>query len=693
MKKLLNIKFSSLPFNEKMEIINLRRHCPTLKMSSREKTYERKFHSEIYNRKVWLCGCPEKDKLFCFPCLLFNKTKTAWNKEGYDDLKHLSNAIQRHERSKTHIQSIVALRSFGSTRIDTLIDHQLKEAVSAHNQKVKENREILRSFIKAACYLAKQELAFRESDPSVNKGNYLELINVLSEDDYRLASHLESSTVFKGTSNRIQNDLISSIATVIRKNIAKEVSETMFVSIDADETTDISRKAQFSIVLRYLRGDEIIESFIGFIDISADRSAKSMADVIKEKLSEYECTNKVISQTYDGCSAMSSAEKGVHGLIKHVIPESIFVHCYSHKLNLVLLQSTRRIDRCNIFFSTLDGLSAFFSHSVKRTHLLDEMLQRRFPRSVKTRWTSHSKVVTVVENNLELLIDYFKTIINSPSNWDKDTIVMALCFLKFLQTNVNVFLLLLFRLIFREIDSLYSILQTQTMNIPFCIKRIEDCAIFLDSKRSDFDTFYLSFVDKCKIIDVDLVPSRTQSNDSLRFLYFEVFDNIKEHLKRRYQDIHHLDFFRLLDGTIFRDSFDSDLFNKLRALYPTKFDRLKSDLIGLYNTSEFHDKSICELFSFFHKIGIMDALPEVYKLLSLCMTIPATSVHVERSFSALKRVKSFSRNRTSSERLSDLGIIAIEKERLGNLQRRPDFYDLVTDEFLKKDRRMDFIYK
>ncbi len=358
-EKLLKRPFSTLPHEEKKEVVKIGRSCPMLKLVSKEKTYSRKFHAEVYEKNQWLCGCAIKDKLFCFPCVLFNTSKTVWNTDGYGDLKHLSSAIQKHELSKTHIQAVVSWKLFTSNpnRIDTLLDEQIKESVTIHNQKVKENRLILRCFIDATCFLAKQELAFRDSK---NNGNFSELIGLLSEYDSRLASHLETSTVFKGTSNRIQNDLISSVAAVIRKSISKEVSETSFVSIEADETTDVSRKAQFSVVLRYLRGDEVVESFIGFIDISADRSAKAMANAILNKLTEYQCFDKVISQTYDGCSAMSSAENGVNGLIKCIIPECIFVHCYAHKLNLVLSQSTKCIKRCNVFFSTLDGLSAFF---------------------------------------------------------------------------------------------------------------------------------------------------------------------------------------------------------------------------------------------------------------------------------------------------------------------------------------------
>jgi hypothetical protein len=45
---------------------------------------------------------------------------------------------------------------------------------------------------------------------SLNKGNYVELVESYCE--VLLAQHLESATVFKGTSKAIKNDIIHSIA-------------------------------------------------------------------------------------------------------------------------------------------------------------------------------------------------------------------------------------------------------------------------------------------------------------------------------------------------------------------------------------------------------------------------------------------------------------------------------------------------
>jgi hypothetical protein len=63
------------------------------------------------------------------------------------------------------------------------------------------------------------------------------------------------------------------------------------------------------------------------------------------------------------------------------------------------------------------------------------------------------------------------------------------------------------------------------------------------------------------------------------------------------------------------------------------------------------------------------ALPEVFKLGLLTVTVPSTTASVERSFSALKRIKTYQRSTQNEERLSGLAILSIEKEVLYQLKK------------------------
>ncbi|XP_072376039.1 zinc finger MYM-type protein 1-like, partial [Diabrotica undecimpunctata] len=140
----------------------------------------------------------------------------------------------------------------GKVRIDHAIDHGKKIDAQRHNERVVKNRKIVGRLIDVVRFLACQELAFRghdETGTSKNKGNYLELLDLLALEESNMRDHLEASNIFKGTSSEIQNQLIESVEYIIRQKIFKELQEADFISVQADETTDVSCKSQFSVIL------------------------------------------------------------------------------------------------------------------------------------------------------------------------------------------------------------------------------------------------------------------------------------------------------------------------------------------------------------------------------------------------------------------------------------------------------------
>ena len=415
----------------------------------------RSFQTDWYSKKDWLCGCTVRNRLFCFPCLLFSTSETVWSATGFSDLKNLPRSLDKHERSTAHIQNQITLKTFGGTRIDLVLDEQRRLTISTHNAKVKENREILKDLINVTCFLAKQELAFRgndESSGSSNRGNYVELVHILAEKDVRLATHLETSSVFSGLSNRIQNDLIESVGCVIRNDIKEDINAAQFVAVEVDETTDVTHKAQISVILRYVVSKEvdceIKEAFLGFDDVSDDRRAAAIAEYVFAVLEEYNCVNKLVAQTYDGASVMASELNGVQARIKERIPEAMFTHCYAHKLNLVLSQSAKCMAECRTFFKTVEGLGTFFNKSTKRTHLMDEVVKRRLPTAAPTRWSSNSRLVqsiSLYQNDLRTL---FRTMDENPDNWDNETLMMATGYDRWLSKASTYFFIMIYTRIY-----------------------------------------------------------------------------------------------------------------------------------------------------------------------------------------------------------------------------------------------------
>ena len=121
-----------------------------------------------------------------------------------------------------------------------------------------------------------------------------------------------------------------------------------------------------------------------------------MLNCLDHVLQSLEDKHKLIAQSYDGAAVMSGSHRGVQSIVKESYPNAHYVHCYAHQLNLVLQQAASQISSVRVFFANLNGFSAFFSRSPKRTARLDECNARRIPHSVQTRWNFRSRIVSTV---------------------------------------------------------------------------------------------------------------------------------------------------------------------------------------------------------------------------------------------------------------------------------------------------------
>ena len=74
-------------------------------------------------------------------------------------------------------------------------------------------------------------------------------------------------------------------------------------------------------------------------------------------------------------------------------------------------------------------------------------------------------------------------------------------------------------------------------------------------------------------------------------------------------------------------------------------------------------KKINDVIQFFNElIPMSDAFPQTLKMITNAITMPISQVTCERSFSKMKIIKNYLRNSMSHERLSDLTVIAVERD-------------------------------
>ena len=227
---------------------------------------------------------------------------------------------------------------------------------------MRQNRGMLRTLSEAALYLSRQELPFRghdESSNSLNRGNYRELLESFAKFDTvferrRLHGKVGESErgnagVFTGVSGDTQNDLIECMDSVIQDQIDEEVQQCTFLSVQVDETTDVSTKEQLSVIIRLDEKDDVVERFLKFYNVSSDRTAPAISSIVKDVFSHYgdSILNKLIMQTYDGASVMSGHIFSVQTLVREDYPFA------AHRLNLVLCQSASSIPLVRVFFANV----------------------------------------------------------------------------------------------------------------------------------------------------------------------------------------------------------------------------------------------------------------------------------------------------------------------------------------------------
>ena len=133
----------------------------------------------------------------------------------------------------------------------------------------------------------------------------------------------------------------------------------------------------------------------------------------------------------------------------------------------------------------------------------------------------------------------------------------------------------------------------------------------------------------------------------------------------------------------------------LKGKYSSLFDfrQLENQLLFIYKDPDFHKESSLEILQYLYEFDLHESLPEVVKLLKLNTVIALSSSSIERSFSCLRRVKIYLRNKMSEERLLSFCRISIHKDILKGLGDGKQLYDLIIAKFTEKPRRLDFLYK
>ena len=225
----------------------------------------------------WLEYSVSKDAAFCFVCRCFGSLVGSSDKQFIEDgfrtwrkASGETGTFTKHLRSRMHILSTERYANYRtSVPVNEQLGDQMKAEKSRKEKERAENREVVTIIMDCLLFLARQGLAFRghsESSESSNRGNFIELVHFLSTYNPQLKTWLDQHPGnVTYLSADIQNEMLNIAAEKIRSKISADVCQAGYFSLICDEVSDVSNTEWITIVLRYVKGEEICESMIAIV--------------------------------------------------------------------------------------------------------------------------------------------------------------------------------------------------------------------------------------------------------------------------------------------------------------------------------------------------------------------------------------------------------------------------------------------
>ncbi|XP_071844931.1 zinc finger MYM-type protein 1-like [Apostichopus japonicus] len=464
---------------------------------------KRSFNKEWYSAYSWIEYSVERDAVFCYACRHFstaNKvTEQSFTRDGFRNWRHAmgkDGKLLKHERS--HKAALEAWSEFKQrAKSQTNIGNLLNEA---HIRLVRENRHYVKAIAKVLRMTATQKIAqrgHREGQSSMNRGNFLATLNLISEYDTIVASKLSGPCDAKYTHPVIQNELLHVMADTVWDAIREDIEAAGYFSLQVDETKDIH------------------EEFLHFKE-AAGLDAGSLFRVIHKTLNDSRIDiQKCVGQCYDGASVMSGANAGVQAKFREVVPQAIYTHCFAHRLNLTLVDSLKSVNLCSEFFAILQKLYVFLSGSFTHQVFLQaqkEYLKDKHPVELKrlsdTRWACQHAACVAVSEALPAVI---ATLEELAEESNKDRAVEARGLLAVINGSFVVGLVVL-RAVLRKTKTLSDHLQARDLDLAEAVCLVDTVIEDLDECRSSEEAWNTLFEEakvKCAENDIALEkPSR-----------------------------------------------------------------------------------------------------------------------------------------------------------------------------------------
>ncbi|XP_043942708.1 52 kDa repressor of the inhibitor of the protein kinase-like [Protopterus annectens] len=331
----------------------------------------RRFNARLLDEYPFARYSKKLDGVFCGPCFVFtSNTDCILVSSPMRDWSNGKKILERHSRSKNHGNASVRADAF-------LSECSGKQTVSQVfvTQKTKTSYKslyILRCVIDILEYCARSNIPLRGK--TNDDGHVKGLLNLCLKHDAELRDCFQSvARNAMYTSPQIQNELLGLMALQIQRHILRNVRAARWFCLLADGI-DTSTKEQIALAVRYVHQDdvtgavEIREDFVEFVEAIVC-TGRGLGELFLRRLVAWGVDAQCMrGQGYNRSANMSDKFSGAQAHIQTTVPDAVYTACKAHGLNTAVLQSCSLQAVRNMFDFT-KKIAVKLKHFTKRTSL------------------------------------------------------------------------------------------------------------------------------------------------------------------------------------------------------------------------------------------------------------------------------------------------------------------------------------
>jgi hypothetical protein len=473
---------------------------------------------------------------------------------------------------------------------------------------------------------------------------------------------------------------------------------------------------------------EVVERFLALQHVK-DTTSEALKTALYSILDRHMLSiSRIRGQGYDGASNMRGEFNGLQRKILDENPYALYVHCYAHRLQLVVVSVASSCSSIHDFFEYISLIVTTSSASCKRMDALKEAQhkdilsqlesgeistgkglhqQSTLAKAGDTRWGSHHTSLIRLDQMWSSVLGVLSTVDElgrGPSQ--------AAGLIEKMENFKFAFVLKLMLKLFGITNELSRILQRKDLNIVLAMELVDDVkARLVTLRESGWDNFFVNVQEFCIAKGIPMpnmdeeIPVRGRSRLEGRTttnlhhyrveIYYVAIDKICVEMDHRFSEGSNtvLNCFSCLDPKNSFSKFDVDKLARLADIYHADFsdddrgtirEQLETYIVHVRRHVSF---STCgDVQSLAMKMVQTDkhfVFPLVYKLIELALILPVSTASVERAFSAMNIIKTKLRNKMNDKWFNDLMICYTEREIFKSL----DDVDIIRTFTAKKSRK------